>query len=498
MNETLVSWFEELIPEIKKSGSVKDTMLKFANDKNLAPALLEKLGHVYNTAKTVTYLDKCASERKKRAETFNVLDVSEMLDDYTKSANESAKYSDSDFSSLDSGRFTDLFKKELNFDDLNNLENADDYQEVKLASQQISDWKKESIGLANSENAEQLIFDLTEDNRKIASEISDYVRDSHNEVSFTDMERDAKYYFGDCVKQACDYVADYMEGIKFSVKRASDAGKRRLIQDTTFLQKFATIQNNLNLKEQAEVYKKEAIVQIPPHVLQQQKKPKKKQKKSPPVKNNPAAAKAKKEKELKEDRGQVTDWVEAQPSPTVDAPRPGGDTPFGDFLNEGGDKAKAVAGYAKETLTDIAKGIPSVGNLSNSLGSAGRTAEDFLKLLSPGRQSDQELIDRELDEANYSALIQDLIMTDPILSEEDEDKVVDLYNTIKSVAPELSKDKNVVRVVLRGGVQYDGIAAPDLAQLVEAERNLQKSKWNQNVLDADNYDKEVKDRRSVS
>ena len=45
-----------------------------------------------------------------------------------------------------------------------------------------------------------------------------------------------------------------MDGINYTVKRASDAGKSRLITDTDFLLKFAFIQNNLNTQEQAEVF----------------------------------------------------------------------------------------------------------------------------------------------------------------------------------------------------------------------------------------------------
>jgi len=64
-----------------------------------------------------------------------------------------------------------------------------------------------------------------------------------------------------------------------------------------------------------------------------------------------------------------------------------------------------------------------------------------------------------------------------------------LYNTIKSVAPEMAKDKNVARVVLRSAVQYDGIAAPDLAQLVEAERSIQRSQANSSAIDSAKYDR---------
>ena len=129
-------------------------------------------------------------------------------------------------------------------------------------------------------------------------------------------------------------------------------------------------------------------------------------------------------------------------------------------------------------------------NIPDTVSSVRDTLTSFVEDIAPNRNEGQALIDRELDEAKYTSVLQDLIITDPILAEEDED-VVDLYNTIKSVAPEMAKDKNVARVVLRSAVQYDGIeAAPDLAQLVEAEKEVfNVHEQNNSVLDSANYDR---------
>ena len=77
MNEQIASWFEGLIPEIKKSGDPRGTIIKFAEEKNLAPALMERLGYIYNTAKTINYLDKSAAA--DRGQSFAILDVEDMI-----------------------------------------------------------------------------------------------------------------------------------------------------------------------------------------------------------------------------------------------------------------------------------------------------------------------------------------------------------------------------------------------------------------------------------
>ena len=105
-------------------SNVKEVFLKFANEKNLAPALLEKLGQVYNTAKTVNYLDKSAA---KRGSSFEILDVSDMLETYSKEAK--SDYSQNDIKSVSSERVPkDLFggmTKDIS------LESSFDEQEIK-------------------------------------------------------------------------------------------------------------------------------------------------------------------------------------------------------------------------------------------------------------------------------------------------------------------------------------------------------------------------------
>jgi hypothetical protein len=491
MNEKLVGWFEDILPQIKETNDVRGTMLKFANEKNMAPALLEKLGHVYNTAKTVTYLDKCASQNKGRGETFDVLDIPSLVEEYTEKKASNHEFSNNDFSSLSSGRFTDLFEGKVTFDDLDSLQQSDDYKEVKIASEQRMTWKKDSIKIANATQAEQLIFDANEDNRKVAAEISDYIRDSYNETSFESLEQDAKYYFGDCIKSACDYVASYLEGINYTVKRASDAGKSRLITDTDFLLKFAFIQNNLNIKDQSEF-----LIYYNKHKKKEAEKSAARSTNQEELDRLKVEEAKEKQEERKELKRREQEQEEASLPENFGATGDGSGT-FSNIalrdLGAAATKAKSVGGAAFSSASGVLDSArKSMGldkSIPDTVGSVRDTLTSFVEDIAPNRNEGQALIDRELDEAKYTSVLQDLIITDPILAEEDEDKVVDLYNTIKSVAPEMAKDKNVARVVLRSAVQYDGIAAPDLAQLVEAERSIQRSRANNSVLDSANYDR---------
>ena len=254
MNEKLVSWFEDLLPEIKESGDVDSTLLKFANEKNLSPALLEKIGHVYNTAKTVNYLDKAEDAGKSRGDSFQILDVSNLVDKYTDKTASDHDYSDNDFSSLSSTKFPDLFDDPKKID-LENLEEGGDsyeYHEIKLAEDKHSAFHKQAVDQTNGELTEQLIFDLVEDNREYAQSLSDSLRNPINEYSFEQLEKDATHYFGDSIKGACDYFHTYLSEIGMHEKRAFDSGESRLIKDTSYISKLAEIQDNLNTISMAE------------------------------------------------------------------------------------------------------------------------------------------------------------------------------------------------------------------------------------------------------
>ena len=100
-----------------------------------------------------------------------------------------------------------------------------------------------------------------------------------------------------------------------------------------------------------------------------------------------------------------------------------------------------------------------------------------------GYNKDQEFMDYGEREQRREAMLMDLIITDPILSEEDPDEVINIYNTIKEMSPRLAEDKNVMRVALRSAIQHEGIAPQDIKQFLEVEHDMQKLR---NNIDAEN------------
>ena len=73
---------ESVLPDIQRTGNAQGALVKRATELNLPPSVLEKCGHVFNTAKTLNYLDRVDST-EKRGSSFQTLDVDALINEYT-------------------------------------------------------------------------------------------------------------------------------------------------------------------------------------------------------------------------------------------------------------------------------------------------------------------------------------------------------------------------------------------------------------------------------
>lgn len=78
-HQAIIEQLSVLAPKLKAAESPEAVLVKYANDRNLSPAQLERIGQVYNIAKTLNFMDKSAS----RGDSFRVLDTQKMMSDFT-------------------------------------------------------------------------------------------------------------------------------------------------------------------------------------------------------------------------------------------------------------------------------------------------------------------------------------------------------------------------------------------------------------------------------
>lgn len=80
------------------------------------------------------------------------------------------------------------------------------------------------------------------------------------------------------------------------------------------------------------------------------------------------------------------------------------------------------------------------------------------------------------DNLERKLMLQELIVTDPILSGHDPKKVIDAYQQFIRIAPELSKEKEIVRAELRARTSSQAMGVFDAKQLIDTNTDFMKQK----------------------
>ena len=86
------------------------------------------------------------------------------------------------------------------------------------------------------------------------------------------------------------------------------------------------------------------------------------------------------------------------------------------------------------------------------------------------------------NEPRRKAILEDLRMNDPVISDADPEEVLRYYSTMYSVAPELSMDKNAVKEFLQNAVRFGRVDIQTIKSLAETEKSVKQNKDSQSVL----------------
>jgi hypothetical protein len=89
----------------------------------------------------------------------------------------------------------------------------------------------------------------------------------------------------------------------------------------------------------------------------------------------------------------------------------------------------------------------------------------------PGERANKALSER-LKNVQRQIMLEDLMTNDPVLSEEDPERVAQAYQAVMQLAPDVSTNKEVVRAILRGVVQSVAISPYDAQNWTQLEQNI--------------------------
>lgn len=472
MRTQLLTWLvDDIAPDIRRTKDAAGTIIKFATEKNLAPAIVQGLGQLYNTAKTLAFLEKTSSAN--RGDSFPIIDVDEMVQKYlevgpTKSAGvadgtiDAWELDNPDGSARDlpacfTGLMTPAFVEEK-------VVNHVPDQSVKRAA-----FDRE-IHTAEWQMAEQMVDDTNHAISKQASEVAQALRENP-EYPFHQFEADALGYFADLddMKTTLDKVAHFCGTCRPRVDvsvRAKAATETKLLNafEEKLMKKLASIHKDFTLLQTCrefldELRPKVATMTADPPVEEALREW------TVPVGSGSASS-----------RGQASGESWGAPGPKLmPASKPTGDAGAGAKGPRKSGPSSSGGGGGSDLFGTLS------GGLDKLLGGIKDEATPAIKSMFGGRNQDQELLDNSMRDARHIAVLQNLLTTDEILSEADPDQVVQIYNTIRETAPEIAGDINVMRVLLRSAIQHDGIAPFDLKNILETELTKQKVDFNRRL-----------------
>ena len=473
---------DTIIPEITRTKDPEGVMLKYASKENFAPAHLEKLGHVFNAAKTMAFMDKS----KDRGGSFNLVDVPEMVSKYTQPLSKNSSVSreatlvatthvKSASAAREFARVPNFMKLHLKNDVI-----------VKEASQPVDEvrLKKEAaIKKANSESEQEMlgVMALEADENyavvmdKLAAAL--YQRD----ISFAKVEHDVIDLYGEGGIKSANDCSRYLTGKKFKHNRAENHKPSRLPYDSTGLAEM--------FKEASEIADfKCSIVKYANTLVEEPEVGK-----SEETRIIPVGTKSKGGGDPSEDQvggapkgGNPT---EAQENGQPRTPKDFSGKQDSGKKEENPYNAKSIVDAVRQGLKDRREGAPKrpdsgVHPVSMTTGFLGKTLAD---LMGPKKNHTQRKVDEAHDDAKFSTTLQRLIVTDPIISEHDPEDVASLASSIRAVAPDGARDPNYLRFALREALQYGALPSHTYKDMADAQGKIDTSHKIRTELDNARY-----------
>lgn len=486
-----ISLLTSIMPEINETHDPKGVMLKCAKKHNLSPAQLEKLGHVYNTAKTLVGLEKQAH----RGDSFTIVDVPEMVASYTtfdpskevakgskdvhRTANRLMKYAEApdgepgywtrQFLSISrqqeksaSVKFPsildDIFEKNKRFHFTDEAD-GNQYEEIKLpgganlntilksaaASAQYVSHQMEKA----AEEAREAMYGASERSRDLVREIKEkLIKSGMKDDTWQEMVYDMDDYFNDRVKSAsvCHYIESHLDYDYNCKVRPVDLEKRAGVR-TLARDRHGIFEKVDEIVECSEIFKEAKALY---EAL-----------KEPLASNEPVT------------RETVAELAAMMKSGA------------GASSKKKDSDAAAASKRGNEALANSAFDLASRGmnSMSDAIlhGTKNRldAAQDAVDVANAfGVKTERDLRkvkENATEQARTVAALQQLMLTDPVIAEADPYQVEDIYNTISSLNSTIARDPNLLGPILKESLQYGSIPLQTLKDIVSVDKDRQQA-----------------------
>lgn len=507
-----INLLNSIMPDIISSKDPEGTMLKCAEAHNLSPAQLEKLGQTFNTAKTIVGLEKQAN----RGDSFKIVDVPSLISKYATYSpektlsNKSKKVhekvdslfeADKDgwgacLSTTKSASVLPDLQREV-FEQIASGVVDDTDQEVRLVD--ISDnaactwdWTKSAAAVNKAggyrdlhlakETIEQLLFEIPMDiTEKCASIKSKLTPD---EGRWAEAAEDITDIMGEKAASVIAAVEQYFKNVHHTYESYEDFSKRAFTRNLA-CDRHGIIKLARDIAELQEMLEKVAMPQVAQLL--------------PPTQ---VAA-------LNQLAAQLPPTPGGSASPagssTVNAPSPAGSSaaPVVDDDDDDTDDGTLPKGKNEEVELPIkpaedlsalldamgpgAKGLLSLQQEDIVNTKPVKELEALLNYLGPKSDSRAKLIDKAIQQAKLDTTLQQLMLTDEVISEADPDEVQSLFRTLAEVSPSLASDPGKMGPALKEALQYGSVPINILADASKLEGQLLKNELDRSNAERNKY-----------
>lgn len=419
-----IQLLNSIMPQIVETRDPEATMLKCARKNNLSPAQLEKLGHVYNTMKTIVGLEKQAN----RGDSFSILDVPKMV----------SKYTTYDANAELSAQAEKVHDK---VDAL--MKDADGW--AALMNVGGSHMQKAA---ADGSGANDWLYRASRPIPRIKTWLNDTVEDKGGKVDYID----------DNMSEWMEVQAAAKADLKLMNKTASAIGDikraRELWEQTQYEAGVALTEQCASLRNELlqDREKWASLVMDARDVLGQEK----------------AAAAL----QIAEDYFSRVRCHSFEKSAAIqrgyDRRLAHDSTGLVEHLEEILEldtivkRATALLQPVEKEAASAGTGVVAVDELINQI-----RAVD-------GSKAKQKAFDSKLDSAKKQTALENLMLNDSIISTADPNTVQDLHATISQLSPTVASDPVKLAPVLKEALQYDALPIQQIKDLLSVEESAQK------------------------
>jgi hypothetical protein len=455
MKKQLIEWtINEVAPEANQSGDPEAAILKVATARNLPPAAVERLGHLWNTGRTLNHLEKSAN----RADNVPLVDVPALVSKYS-------SYNPKDdivgFKEPEPKRFPGVAA----------LMGLSDGASVGL---KIASEKTKEVDPRSRLHPEAIMVEIRDYSKcaKQALGNADAVRYDREKIDAALVDNQSRVYKDwDFTKEATDYlmvepeakaIITHMGNVLKTaglIKEVPD-GNAELRNKVSYANVRDWVDKYANLQEQAEYLVKYASYCV-----------------------GEIHRFGGMDDSVKPHAEKVAGMIESLMGPSSLRD----ETVMDDFIRAGDQGAKkkslkqkrpAVNSILPKEDLGIGQSVKQLGgDLSKTLGIAleqklpgGSRLDSVLAELVSGKgKSDQEYIDNSVLDLRRKTLLQDLLITDDVLADAAPERVEEAYNSILRFSPDLATDRNTLMTLLHGMLAHEGLDPTTAKSLMETE-----------------------------